>query len=179
MRFDYTSHDGTASVRAVEPHRLVHTGRRWYLVAWDVDRGQWRTFRVDRLTPRTPSGPRFTPRTPPDDIAGFTSTAVAVAAYKYRGVFTMHAPAEAVADVVSPTSCVVEPISGTRCRLTTGSNSLDALAIYVTVFGFDYDVHGPPELVDHVRVLAGRLQRAASGRAAGVTGDGSSPAPPR
>ena len=56
------THAGTSTVRTVEPHRLVHTGRRWYLVAWDTDRDDWRTFRVDRMSPRVPTGPRFTPR---------------------------------------------------------------------------------------------------------------------
>src|SRR4051812_8446654 len=66
LRFDYVSHDGTSSRRAVEPHRLVSWGRRWYLVGWDTVRTDWRTFRADRLTLRTPNGPRFTDREPPD-----------------------------------------------------------------------------------------------------------------
>src|SRR5215218_11163657 len=66
LRFDYIHHDGIMSVRTTEPHRLVNWGRRWYLVAWDTDRQDWRTFRVDRLSPRTPSGPRFTPREFPE-----------------------------------------------------------------------------------------------------------------
>jgi predicted DNA-binding transcriptional regulator YafY len=56
-RFDYSKHDATASRRDVEPYRLVRWGRRWYLVAWDVDRDGWRTFRVDRMVPRIPTGP--------------------------------------------------------------------------------------------------------------------------
>src|SRR4029077_1276703 len=67
---DYTKHDGEESRRALEPYRLVHWGRRWYLVAYDRERGGWRTFRVDRLRLRTASGPHFTPREPPaEDIA--------------------------------------------------------------------------------------------------------------
>jgi len=160
LRFDYRSHDGSATVRTTEPHRLVHTGRRWYLVAWDVERAGWRTFRVDRITPRIPTGPRFTPREPPDtDIGGYTSYAVSNAAYRYQGVFTMHAPAAEVAEVVSPTSCVVEPIDEHSCTVRTGSNSLDSLAIYVSLFGFEFEVHEPPELIDHIRVMIGRLGR--------------------
>ena len=63
--FRYTSHDGTQGGRAAEPHQLVHTGRRWYLLAWDLARGDWRTFRADRIQPRIPTGPRFVPREPP------------------------------------------------------------------------------------------------------------------
>lgn len=73
LRFDYRGHDGTATRRTVEPHRLVCTERRWYLVAWDLDRAGWRTFRVDRLTPRPPHGPRFAPREPPPRTSPPTS----------------------------------------------------------------------------------------------------------
>ncbi|MBO4275626.1 helix-turn-helix transcriptional regulator, partial [Microbispora triticiradicis] len=62
LRFDYRAHDGSSGVRIVEPYRLVSWGRRWYLVAWDTGRDDWRTFRVDRIAPRTPTGPRFPPR---------------------------------------------------------------------------------------------------------------------
>src|SRR6266536_2500149 len=65
LRFDYASRDGTATRREVEPHALVNRGRRWYLVAWDRQRGVWRTFRVDRLERAEPTGPRFTARSLP------------------------------------------------------------------------------------------------------------------
>ena len=61
LRFDYEDRKGSASRRAVEPHRLVNAGRRWYLVAWDTDRTDWRTFRVDRLRPYLPLGERIGP----------------------------------------------------------------------------------------------------------------------
>lgn len=76
LRFAYRGHDGTESTREAEPYRLVHTGRRWYLMAWDRGRSDWRTFRVDRLTPKTGRGARFTPgRHPPPTScrAGSTS----------------------------------------------------------------------------------------------------------
>ncbi|MEV7907757.1 helix-turn-helix transcriptional regulator, partial [Streptomyces anulatus] len=74
LRFDYHDHAGAATLRTVEPYRLVNWGRRWYLLAWDVERGDWRTFRVDRIRSRTPTGPRFTPRDlPDDDVAAYVS----------------------------------------------------------------------------------------------------------
>jgi predicted DNA-binding transcriptional regulator YafY len=161
LRFDYRARDGGATVRTTEPHKLVHTGRRWYLVAWDVEREDWRTFRVDRITPRVPTGPRFTPRELPD-AARYTSYAVSNAPYRYQGVFTMHAPAEEVAEVVSPTSCVVERIDDRTCTVRTGSNTLDGLAIYVAMFGFEFEVHSPPELIEHLRTVTARLGRATS-----------------
>jgi len=169
LRFDYRDHDGTATIRRTEPHRLVHTGRRWYLVAWDIDREDWRTFRVDRVEPRTPTGPRFTPRQPPEDIAAYASWAVSNAAYRFQGRFTMHASAQEVAERVTPTSAVLEPIDEHRCVMRAGSNSLDALAVHVALLGFDFEIHEPPELVAHVGTLVGRLRRAVArkGRPAG------------
>ncbi|GAA0261996.1 WYL domain-containing protein [Saccharothrix mutabilis subsp. mutabilis] len=162
LRFDYRAHDGTASVRTAEPHRLVHTGRRWYLVGWDVDRGDWRTYRVDRLTPRTPTGPRFAPRTPPDaDLGGYTSRAISTSAYRYQARFTLHVDAATAAERIAPTTGALEPVDEHSCTLRAGSNSLDELAIYVTTTGFDFRVHEPPELVEHVRILAARLSAAA------------------
>ena len=75
LKFRYRDHRaGTASARFVEPHRLVSTGRRWYLVAWDSDRKAWRTFRVDRMQPRLTTGPRFAPREPPArDLAAYVA----------------------------------------------------------------------------------------------------------
>ena len=161
LRFDYDSHDGTASVRRTEPHRLVHTGRRWYLLAWDLDRGEWRTFRVDRLRPRVPTGPRFAPRQLPDDVPRFTSEGISTRAYRYRARFTLHVPLRVAADRIAPTVGVLEAIDEGSCTLRAGSNSLDELALYVGLFGFPFEVHEPPELVAHVAGLAARLAAAA------------------
>jgi predicted DNA-binding transcriptional regulator YafY len=85
---------------------------------------------------------------------------VSNAAYRYRARFTMHAPASAVAALVTPTSGLVEAIDDERCHLYTGSNALDALALYVALIGVDFEVDEPPELVDRIRLLADRLHRA-------------------
>jgi predicted DNA-binding transcriptional regulator YafY len=162
LRFAYRDHDGGESLRTTEPHRLVHTGRRWYLVAWDVGRRDWRTFRVDRLVPRVPAGPRFTPRPPPaEDVSAYASWAVSTGGYRYQGRFTLHAPAAVVEALVPPTSGTVEPLDDERCTLHAGSNNLDALAVHVGVLGFELEVHEPPELVERFRELAGRFARAA------------------
>ncbi|MFD0366083.1 helix-turn-helix transcriptional regulator [Nocardia sp. GCM10030253] len=161
LRFDYRSHDGTASLRTTEPHRLAHTGRHWYLIAWDLDRADWRTYRVDRLHPRIPTGPRFTPREAPDmDLAGYVSRGVTTSPYRYSARITLHVPAAVAADRIAPTVGVIEPIDDRTCLLRTGSNSLDELAIYVGLFGFPFHIHEPPELIDTVRALAARLTTA-------------------
>jgi predicted DNA-binding transcriptional regulator YafY len=165
VRMDYRSHSGTASTRTVEPHRLVHTGRKWYLIAWDPTPSEWRHFRVDRIRPWTPTGPRFTPREPPaDDLAEYTSSAVAVRPYRYEGRFRMHATATAVRDVVTPSSGLVEEIDDQTCLMTTGSNSLDAMAVYMATLGFDFDIIEPPELMEYARRIGAILTRAGQSR---------------
>ncbi|MFI9510469.1 helix-turn-helix transcriptional regulator [Nocardia sp. NPDC052566] len=158
LRFDYRSHDGTTSSRTTEPHRLAHTGRRWYLIGWDVGRADWRTYRVDRLHPRIPTGPRFTPREAPDaDLAGYLSRGISSSAYAYSARITLRVPVEVAADKFAPTIGVLEAIDAESCELRTGSNSLDELAVWVAAFGFPFRVHEPPELIEHIRALAARL----------------------
>ncbi|WP_336215582.1 helix-turn-helix transcriptional regulator [Nonomuraea sp. LPB2021202275-12-8] len=162
LRFDYVSDDGTASARDVEPYRLVSGGRRWYLFAWDMGRSDWRTFRADRLGLRVPRGPRFEGRALPDeDVARYLAASMTAGRYRYQAVLTMHGPADEVAGEVPPTLGVVEPVDERTCTLRIGSDSLDHLAVWVAAFGFDFDVREPPELVEHLRTLTARLQRAA------------------
>jgi predicted DNA-binding transcriptional regulator YafY len=162
LRFGYRSHDGAEDVRTAEPYRLVNSGRRWYLVAWDTGRAGWRTFRVDRLRLHTPNGPRFTPRRPPgDDLVRYVSGRISVDPYRYRGRFTVHASADVVAARMPPTMAVVEPAGDDACVLSTGSNSLDELAMWVAQLGVPFEVHEPPELVRHIRDLGARLTGAA------------------
>ncbi|SCG70412.1 WYL domain-containing protein [Micromonospora halophytica] len=145
-------------MRDTEPHRLVHTGRRWYLIGWDTGRRDWRTYRVDRVRPRTPTGPRFTPRQAPDvDLADYLSRGVSTAPYRYQARITLHAPARIAAERVPPTVGVIEAVDGYTCLLHTGSHSLDELAIHVVLLGFRFQVHEPPELIAHIRGLAARL----------------------
>lgn len=167
LRFDYRGHDDTVSARIVEPYRLVHTPRRWYLVAWDTGREDWRTFRVDRLANAPSLGPRFTPRPPPaEDLAGYVAQAVASAPYRYQARILLHASADQAAHAVSPTAGRLEALDEHTCVLHTGSHVLDEIAVYVGLMGFEFEVLEPPELVDHIRALADRLARAASGKVA-------------
>ncbi|MGH8774353.1 MAG: helix-turn-helix transcriptional regulator [Jiangellaceae bacterium] len=164
LRFDYRSHDGAESMRTVEPYRLAHTGRRWYLVAWDVDRDDWRLFRVDRVTLRTPTGPRFTPREPPDDdIPTFVAKGTGSAMWRYHVRVRLHAAAVTVAGRLPP-PVTVEPVDDETCIMLAGSDTLDLVAVYLGMLDVDFDVIDPPELADHLRKLADRYQRAASAR---------------
>jgi predicted DNA-binding transcriptional regulator YafY len=163
LRLRYPGRDGVAS-REIEPHRLVYTPRRWYLVAWDIGRRDWRTFRVDRIqSPLSPPGARFTPRTPPsDDVAGYVSRSISARPYRYQARILMHASAEAVAQRTSPAAGHLEAVDQDRCILHTGSHSLDELALYVALKGFGFQVLDPPELIPVLRTLSDRLGQAAS-----------------
>ncbi|MFJ7190402.1 helix-turn-helix transcriptional regulator [Streptomyces bacillaris] len=156
--------------RRVEPHHLVTWGRRWYLVAWDLDRADWRTFRADRITPRTPTGPRFTPREVPGGsvaafitarFRGIDATGAAGAApggWPCRGEVILGLPA---AEVLRHTrEGVVEELGPDRCRLVLGSWSWLGLAAAIGRFDTDIEVVGPPELASAFRQLATRYAAA-------------------
>ncbi|MDL5205997.1 YafY family protein [Streptomyces sp. ALI-76-A] len=160
VRFDYLDHAGSPTRRVVEPYRAVNWGQRWYLVAWDVEREDWRTFRIDRIQPRTPTGPRFTPREPPGgDLTAYVSLRVSSAAWRHHARVTVHAPAPAVIERINPAVGTVEALDADTCVLTTGADTLQTLAAYLGMLDFDFDVTEPPELVDHLRRLADRYSR--------------------
>ncbi|WP_406265604.1 YafY family transcriptional regulator [Streptomyces sp. NBC_00191] len=161
LRFEYRDHGGSATRRSVEPHRLVCTERRWYLVAWDLDRGDWRTFRADRITPKPPHGPRFAPRTPPaEDLAAYVSKGVSTHAYAAQAVVRLHTSAELAAQVVGPSDGALEAVDEKTCLLRTGAASLDVLVIHVMLMGVDFEVVEPVELTEHIRTVRDRLSRA-------------------
>ena len=162
IRFRYTSHDGTQGTRAVEPHHLVHTGRRWYLLGWDPTNNGWRTFRADRMTSPQITGPRFTPRDPPGgDAAAYVSRSVSSAPYRYQARIRLHLPAQAAAERLPPTVGHLQADGEHACILHTGAESPDVLAIYVAIIGAEFEILDPPDLAEHILALAGRLTRAA------------------
>jgi predicted DNA-binding transcriptional regulator YafY len=165
IRFAYRSREGADSRREVEPHTLVNVGRRWYLVAWDRHREDWRTFRVDRLARPATSGARFTPRRlPTPDAVAFVRQSITAAAHRYEARVTLHVPAEQIAGRVSGHWGTIEEKDARSCELRTGDDDLGWLALRIAMLGVDFEVHEPPELAEHVRSLAGRLRRAAGGR---------------
>lgn len=161
LRFDYVDGRGKESHRRVEPHRLVPTGRRWYLVARDVDRDDWRSFRVDRITEPSSTGQTFVPQDPPD-AAEFVSRSVGSAPYRYRARVLVHAPADVVRARVPPTTGSVTPAGADRAELMTGADSLDSIAIHLGMLGQEFEILEPPGLADAVSRLADRLHRSAT-----------------
>jgi predicted DNA-binding transcriptional regulator YafY len=158
LRFDYASADVP---RRAEPHHLVTWGGRWYLVAWDLDRDDWRTFRADRITPRIPTGPRFTPRElPGGSVSAFVSDRFrGYGDWQCRGEVVLNLPAAAVLPYVG--DGVVEELGPKRCRLVLGSWSWAGLAATIGRFDADIEVLGPPELRHAFAHLAARYAAAA------------------
>ncbi|GAA2631061.1 helix-turn-helix transcriptional regulator [Streptomyces axinellae] len=178
--------------RRVQPHHLVTWGGRWYLVAWDLDRDDWRTFRADRITPRTPTGPRFAPReVPGGDVAAFVAD-------RFQGSFDPNGPnrpkgpdgsggpdgpsdgaggrlcrGEVILDLPAAfvsrfaPDGVVEELGPDRCRLVLGSWSWTGLAAEIGRFDAAIEVVGPPELKAACARLARRYADAAAGGPAG------------
>ncbi|MFC4003318.1 helix-turn-helix transcriptional regulator [Prauserella oleivorans] len=162
LRFDYTARDGTRTSRLVEPHRLVSLGRRWYLVAWDAEKHGWRTFRVDRLTDPRATGARFRPRElPGGDAAEFARRQTAMVPTQYEAVVTVRAAADHVQRVVGRWG-QVEPLDDVSCRLVMNVDTFDWLVLVLTSIDADFDVVGPPELREYLRVTGERLLRGAA-----------------
>jgi predicted DNA-binding transcriptional regulator YafY len=163
VRFSYRGRDGAGTRREVEPHALVNRGRRWYLVAWDRDRRDWRTFRVDRLTGPAATGVRFPARTlPAKDAAAYVAESLAAWPHRYDARVTLHAPAEMLRKRVPPHWGTLEAIDDDTCEYRTGDDDLDWLALRIAMLGVDFHVNEPPELAEHLRRIARRLERAAA-----------------
>jgi len=161
LRFAYRSRDGTESRREVEPQAVVNLGRRWYLLAWDPGREDWRTFRVDRLQRPASTGVRFAARPLPGrDAAAFVRESIVGAPNRFEARVTLRAPADETRTRLPAHWGTIEPIDEGTCEYRTGDDDLGWLAIRVAMLGVDFEVHEPPELIEHLRALAARLERA-------------------
>lgn len=178
LRFDYAGRraggDGEpAPPRRVEPHHLVTSRGRWYLIAWDLEANDWRTFRADRIAPRTPTGPRFTPREIPggnvtDYLAARFKGSDTAHSWPCTGRVILHRPASDVLPFAG--DGIVEDLGPNCCSLEVGSWSWVALAASLNRFDADIDVVGPPELIDAFAELAARNARTATQAPADATG---------
>ncbi|HEY7596399.1 MAG TPA: YafY family protein [Actinophytocola sp.] len=159
VRFTYRTGDGVEGRRLAEPHRLVCAGRRWYLLAFDTQRADWRSYRVDRVSEPFATGARATPRELPEqDPVAFVTAKMYSGAPTYAAVATLDLPAAPV-----HLGGVSTPLGGGRCRWQSPEDTLEWLAFRLLTLGCEVEVHEPPELVDHLRAVAGRARRAAGG----------------
>ncbi|MCO6010152.1 YafY family transcriptional regulator [Actinoallomurus purpureus] len=147
--------------RLVEPYRLVAAGRRWYLVAYDLGRDDWRIFRMDRVRRPRPTGVPNTPRRPPDeDAAAYVTRKLYSLVPTYRALVTLCAPA---GEVPAARLGEVEPIDEDSCHLRTHADTVEWLAQRLTMLGCEFTVHEPPELIAYLRSLGARALRATGG----------------
>ncbi len=161
VRFDYSDRRETASRRRVEPYRIVNAGQRWYLVAWDLDRQDWRTFRVDRIRPGLSAAARFTPRDLTDaEVEALVSRGVPPEARRHQARVVVQAPAAQLAERMGAWIGTITPIDEDSCLLATGADRLEDLAVYLGLIGADFFVREPPELVAELRTLAARYAAA-------------------
>jgi predicted DNA-binding transcriptional regulator YafY len=164
LSFEYTKADGGTGRRLVEPYRLVDTGRRWYLVAWDVDRAGWRTFRADRVASMPAERKKYVPRPLPEkDLAAYVQRSVTRSPYRYDVVVRLHAPLHDVAALVGPHMATLSSDGADRTILRAGWDRLEAPAAHLASLGLDFEILAPAEFADHVRAVADRLGRAAEG----------------
>ncbi|MDQ6688776.1 MAG: YafY family transcriptional regulator [Actinomycetota bacterium] len=165
-RFGYVAHDGGETERRVEPVRLVATGRRWYLMAFDLDREDWRTFRLDRMHQVAATTWRFPPREHPDPVE-FVGRSV-TSPYPVMARVRVLAPYDVARGQVAPTVGHLTRLDDDSCLLEAGAGGLHVLAFHLCVMGFDIEVLDPPELRELLAALGPRMTRAGTGR--GIAG---------
>ncbi len=160
LTFAYIARAGERSQRHVDPHRLVLLGRRWYLVAWDLERADWRTFRLDRLADAAGTGAHFPPRDlPAGDAAEFVRDRIGSLPTRHAVEVAVHSPAPVVADRVGRWA-TVEGLDNDRCLVRMTSESLDWAVLLLSSLEADFEVVAPPELLDFLRERVERFGRA-------------------
>lgn len=163
LRFGYGERD--VPPRRTEPHALVARSSRWYLIAWDLDKVDWRIFRLDRLSPRTPTGPGFMPRTLPATdartyLAARSKGSDAEDRWPCVGQVDIGLPARDVAPWIGDGE--LEELDENSCRITLGSWSWTGLLATVARFDAPFTIVGPEPLIAASGMLARRLRKAAS-----------------
>lgn len=163
VRFAYLSASGTESRRNVEPVGLVSAHRRWYLVCFDLDRNDWRSFRVDRIERPQPTAARFTPRPlPAVDAAAYVAgdrTDWGTPTFHIRA--TIQAPADRVAGRLGDVPGDITALDENSCCLDAHrDDSPEWLAHRLLDLGVDFEIHNPPEVIEELHRIRARLDRA-------------------
>ncbi len=145
LRMSYRDNEGRVTERHVEPNRLVHTGRKWYLVVFDLDRDDWRTFRLDRVSEPVATGMRAARRHGPDPVE-LVQRGITVQAWRVSASVVLHAPIERAGHEVMPTVGTLEPIDEESCRLLIGADEMGWLARFLLGLSMSFEVESPMEL---------------------------------
>lgn len=156
LRFAYTDNAGRDSDRHVEPNRLVHTGRRWYLVAFDLDRDDWRTFRMDRVTDARNTLFAASKRTAPDAVE-FVQRGIAIDAWSYRAIVLLAVPASVARAEIHPAMGTIESVDDSTCRMEIGADDVNWIARFLLNLPFGFDIESPHELEQELATIGSRL----------------------
>lgn len=160
--FSYEDAQGRSAQRSVEPQGVVHTGERWYLVAWDRVRSDWRTFRIDRIVGDPQVGAHFAPRASPDggDLKGYVSRSISAPHQAEQARVVLHAPYAVMSRRIPPSAGVVTPLDqGQRCQLECAAN--DSLVYWLMALDVEFEVLAPAALKERLRVAGERALRCA------------------
>lgn len=157
----YVDIRGNATQRRLEPYQLVTTGRRWYLLAYDRDKQDWRSLRLDRMTDVRALGSTFVPREAPD-AATYVQRSISSSPYRYVARVRFDAPQSVVAQHFSPASVTIEPDGPDTCIVTTGADDPERMVLFFAMVGCDFEVLSPPEVTRAAEVVSERLGRSVS-----------------
>lgn len=157
----YVDIRGTATQRRLEPYQLVTTGRRWYLLAYDRDKQDWRSLRLDRMKDVRAQGSTFVPRDAPD-AATYVRRSISSSPYRYVARVHFDAPKDVVAQHFSPSSATIEPDGPHACVVTAGADDPERMVLYFATVGCDFRVLSPPEVIQAVEAVSKRLRRSVS-----------------
>src|SRR4051812_10469543 len=160
LKLNYKDRAGKPTLRNLEPMRLAHTGRRWYLVAWDLDREDWRTFRVDRVQQVSAIGTQFVPRKFPGDIVEYVSRSIMHAAYTFRMKLRIKGVHEVLSKQLPAWCGQLETLDEEHCSLSLGADSVEMLVTMLVMTGVEFEVLESADLLPELRKVTERLARA-------------------
>jgi predicted DNA-binding transcriptional regulator YafY len=174
VAFAYLDGKGRASQRTVEPQGLVHTGHRWYLVAWDPARADWRTFRIDRMTSAPANGTHFKPRPGPDggDLRAYVSRSISAPHQAEQARIVLHAPHQAMLQRIPPSAGTLEPFGDGRSLLCCSASEQGMLVYWLMALDVEFEVLEPQSLREHLRAAGDRLTRSLARHSADPTTTG-------
>ncbi len=161
LHLAYADRNDQASQRRVEPQGVVHTDRRWYLVAWCTTRQDWRTFRIDRITAAPVVGAHFSPRAGPGDghLRTWVAQSLSLAQSSEPARIILHAPLAAMRRQIPDTAGQLEHVDAQRCLLRCSANPVGAIVYWLMAMDLEFEVLGPPELQDKLRDAGQRVAR--------------------
>ncbi len=161
LRFDYSDRTGQPSQRLIEPQGVVHTDRRWYLVAWDTIRQDWRTFRIDRIVGAPSVGAHFSPRPGPGDgdLRQWVVQALSLGQYAEQARIILHAPLATLRNQIPASAGTLEAVDEQRCLLRCGANPLGSVVYWLMALELEFEVLGPPALRERLHDAGQRLAR--------------------